>query len=144
MTTNDRPTSDLYACLIYRDAAAAIEWLCRAFGFTKRFVVPGPEGTIVHSELSLGNGVIMVSSVKPEMGGFAPGHPDGNRSHLSVCVSDPDEHYRVAVEAGAQIFQPLRDEEYGSRGYGVEDLEGHRWYFATYRPGSYWDSEAKN
>ena len=57
--TGDRP------CLRYRDVVqAAIEWLCRAFGFEKHLVVPGEGGTIAHAELSFGNGMIMLGSVK--------------------------------------------------------------------------------
>jgi hypothetical protein len=51
-------------CLRYRDAQSAIEWLCRAFGFEKHLVVPGEGGTIAHAELSFGNGMIMLGSVK--------------------------------------------------------------------------------
>jgi uncharacterized glyoxalase superfamily protein PhnB len=47
----------------YRDAATAIEWLCRAFGFEKHLVVPGEGGSIVHAQLSFGNGMIMLGSV---------------------------------------------------------------------------------
>ena len=47
----------------YRNAPAAIEWLCKAFGFEKHLVVPGEDGTIAHAQLTLGNGMIMVSSV---------------------------------------------------------------------------------
>ena len=57
--------SDIYPSLSYDGSPAAIEWLCRAFGFTRRLVVPGQDGGIMHSELSLGSGVIMVSSSKP-------------------------------------------------------------------------------
>ena len=53
-------------------------------------------------------------------------------------VDDPDAHCARAKAAGAEITQPLRDEEYGSRGYMAKDLEGHQWYFGTYRPGAYW------
>ena len=41
--------------LQYRDAPAAIDWLCRAFGFTRRMVVPGEDGSIAHAELEFGN-----------------------------------------------------------------------------------------
>jgi uncharacterized glyoxalase superfamily protein PhnB len=67
MSNPARSPGTLYPALTYDDAPAAIEWLCRALGFTKRLVVPGPNGTIMHSELSLGSGVIMVSS-PPEQG----------------------------------------------------------------------------
>ena len=70
-----RTPSDIHPSLTYYDAPAAIDWLCKAFGFTKRFVVPGPNNRkrfvvpgpnnrIEHSELSLGTGVVMISSPK--------------------------------------------------------------------------------
>ncbi len=134
--------ADIYPCLTYADAIAAIDWLCRAFGFTKRLVVPGPDGIVQHSELSLGTGVVMVSSPRP--GQQPPGKAGGNSATVSVYVSDPDQHFAQAVATGATVIQPLRDEEYGARGYGVTDLEGHNWYFGNYRPGAYWDAPAGN
>jgi hypothetical protein len=50
--------------LQYRDAPAAVDWLCHAFGFEKRMVVPGENNTIAHAELSFGNGMIMLGSRK--------------------------------------------------------------------------------
>lgn len=132
-------TSDIYPSLIYEDTTAAIDWLCRAFGFTKRLVVPGPDGTVVHSELTLGNGVIMVSSPKPEMGRVGARALEGRTNHcLSVCVANPDAHHARAVAAGAVVVRPLQDEEYGARGYMVLDLEGNPWWFGDYRPGPHW------
>ena len=49
--------------LRYRDAPAAIEWLCETFGFEKNLVVPNEDGTIAHAQLSFGNGMIMLGSV---------------------------------------------------------------------------------
>jgi uncharacterized glyoxalase superfamily protein PhnB len=134
--------SNLYPSLTYDDAAAAIEWLCRAFGFTKRLVVPGPDGTVMHSELSLGPGVVMVSSAKPDQGRLSPRGLPGVSQALSVRIDDPDAHCARAREAGAEIVRDLQDEEYGSRGYMAKDPEGHQWYFGTYRPGAYWESPA--
>ena len=131
-------TSDIYPSLCYDDAPAAIAWLCRVFGFTQRLVVPGPNGTIAHSELSYGNGVVMIGSPKAERGFVSPRSQAGSSQALSVRVEDPDAHCARAKAAGAIITQPLRDEEYGSRGYMAKDLEGHQWYFGTYRPGAYW------
>jgi uncharacterized glyoxalase superfamily protein PhnB len=56
---------------------------------------------------------------------------------LSLFVPDPDAHYATAMAAGASLVRPLRDEEYGARGYMVSDPEGHLWYFGNYRPGDY-------
>src|SRR6185295_6933677 len=128
----------VYPSLTYADAPGAIDWLCRAFGFTKRLVVPEEGGRIVHSELSFGEAVVMVSSPKPDQKRVAPGDLPGTSQALSLHVADPDAHYARAKAAGAVIMRELRDEEYGARGYEARDPEGHIWYFGNYRPGGYW------
>jgi uncharacterized glyoxalase superfamily protein PhnB len=140
MPDSYRTQSDIHPSLTYDDAPAAIEWLCRAFGFTKRFVVPGPDNRVEHSELSLGTGVVMISSPKPEDRRLSPKSLAGVAQALSVFVADPDAHYTVAVAAGAEVVRPLQTEEYGARGYMVADPEGHVWYFGNYRPGEYWEA----
>ena len=62
LSKNTRAT--VIPCLRYRNAPAAIEWLCRTFGFEKHLVVPGEGETVVHAELSFGDGMIMRGSVK--------------------------------------------------------------------------------
>lgn len=143
MSSNYRSPSDNHPSLSYDDAAAAIDWLCRAFGFTRRLVVGSPNGRVEHSELSLGTGVVMVSSSKPDAGRVSPRRLHGGVAHaLSVYVPDPDAHFQQALSAGARILRPLQDEEYGARGYMAEDPEGHQWYFGNYRPGAYWEGDA--
>ncbi|MBI5365170.1 MAG: VOC family protein [Planctomycetes bacterium] len=131
--------SNLYPSLYYDDAPRAIEFLCRAFGFEKRMVVPGPDGTVRHSELSLGSGVLMVASVKAERGLKSVRAAGGVTGAVCARVADPDAHFARAKAAGAVITQPLKDEDYGSRGYMCEDPEGQQWYFGTYSPGAWWD-----
>lgn len=140
---NSAPSvGDVYPSLTYDDARAAIDWLCRAFGFTSRLIVPGPDSRIEHSELTLGAAVVMVSSPKPEMGRVGQKGLPGVSQALSIRVDDPDTHYRQAKAAGAAIIRDLRDEDYGSRGYMARDPEGHVWYFGTYRPGVHWRDES--
>lgn len=140
MSTSYRSPSDIYPSLTYDDAPAAIDWLCKAFGFTKRFVVPGADGSVEHSELSLGTGVVMIGSPKAEDRRVSPKNLAGVSQGLSVHVDDPDAHHAVAVAAGARVVRVLRTEDYGARGYMVLDPEGHLWYFGNYRPGGYWES----
>lgn len=133
--------SDIHPVLYYDNAAAAIEWLQKAFGFRCRFSVTDEDGRIEHSELSLGTGVVMVSSSRRTDRRLSPlSLPEGLSGALSVCVADPDSHHRTAVAAGARIVRQLQDEEYGARGYMAADLEGHLWYFGNYRPGEFWDA----
>lgn len=128
----------LYPSLSYDDAPSAIDFLVRAFGFERRFVAPGPDGTVAHAELSFGSGVVFVATSKPERRWLSPRKVGAVTQSLSVRVADPDAHYARAKAAGANIVRALEDEEHGSRGYLVEDPEGHQWYFGTYRPGAYW------
>ena len=66
MTTETSAHTAHTVCIIpafrYRDAPAAIDWLCRAFGFTRHLVVPGPDGTIAHAQLVLGGAMVMLGS----------------------------------------------------------------------------------
>ncbi len=122
----------------YRDAPAAIEWLCRAFGFEKGLVVPGPDGTIAHAQLKFGNGMVMLGSARDDEFGLLvkpPAESGGTVTQSAyVVVDDADAHYAGAVGAGAEIVIDIHDEDYGGRGYSVRDPEGHLWYFGTYDP----------
>ncbi len=137
--TSQADVGDLYIALTYADAAAAIEYLCRAFGFQKRLVVPGPDGKVLHSELTLGRSLIMVSSPKPDQNRVAPNSATGVSHSTCLTVEDPDAIFAMAQSAGATFVQEIQDEEYGSRGFMVNDCEGHLWYFGTYQPGMHWE-----
>lgn len=129
-------------CLRYRNAPAAIEWLCDTFGFQKHLVVPGGEGIIAHAQLSFGNGMIMLGSVLPSEFGRLMKQPDevgfAETQSAYVIVSDADLIYDRARAAGAKIEIDIKDEDYGGRGFTCRDLEGHLWNFGTYDP---WVSE---
>ena len=51
-----------------------------------------------------------------------------------LIVADADAHHARAVAAGARVVYPLKDEDYGGRGYSCLDPEGHLWNFGTYDP----------
>jgi len=125
-------------CLRYRNAPAAIEWLCSVFGFAQKMVVQGESGTIAHAELQLGHGMIMVgSAVETEFGRYMkqPDEIGGAETQAPyLVIPDTDAAHARAVTAGAEIIMPLKDEDYGGRGFGCRDLEGHIWYVGTYDP----------
>jgi uncharacterized glyoxalase superfamily protein PhnB len=125
-------------CLRYRNAPAAIEWLCRAFGFERHLVVPGENGTIAHAQLTFGNGMIMLGSVHDNEYGRLIKQPDeiGRAATQTsyIIVPDADAHYARAKAAGAEIVIEIKDEGYGGRGYSCRDVEGHIWNFGTYDP----------
>src|SRR4051812_33518995 len=125
----------IFPTLRYQDAPAAIDWLGRAFGFERRMVVDGPEGTVAHAELILGSSMIMLGSVRPaEAGGYAAVAPPPGTAALYVATGDPDGLHARAVEAGAEIVRQLEETDYGSRDFAARDPEGNIWSFGTYQP----------
>ncbi len=124
--------------LRYDDAPAAIDWLCRAFGFERHLVVDGEDGGIAHAQLRLGDAMIMLASARDDDYGrlvVPPGRVQGLCTQAAyVVVPDADAHCRRAVAAGADIVLPLEDADYGGRGYSCRDPEGHLWNFGTYDP----------
>jgi uncharacterized glyoxalase superfamily protein PhnB len=127
-------------CLRYRDAPAAIDWLCRTFGFEKHLVVPNADGSIAHAQLSFGNGMLMLGSVRKEETEFGRlmKQPDevGGASTQSIYVvlNDADVVYAQAKAGGAKVAMDIRSEDYGGRGFSCYDLEGHLWSFGSYDP----------
>ena len=131
-------TSTIIPCLRYRDAPAAIDWLCKAFGFA-RHAVYADGATVHHAQLSFGNGMVMLGSVDDTSEfGRRMAQPDelGLRETQSPCVivADADAHYAQARAAGAVIVDDIRDQDYGGRGYSCRDPEGHLWWFGSYDP----------
>ncbi len=123
--------------LRYRDAAAAIDWLCRAFGFERHLVVPGEDGAIVHAQLTFGNGMIMLGS--GQGGDFdklivSPSEAGGITQSPYIIVPEVDVHYARAKAAGAEIVVDIADQDYGGRLYSCRDPEGHVWNFGSYDP----------
>ncbi len=134
-TRNGPP--DIFPFLRYHDAAAAIDWLERAFGFERLMVAPGPDESIAHAQLACGQGVIMLSSVRDDdpLGLKSPRDLAGVSQGIYVHVDDVDAHHQLATAADAEIVFPLQDTDYGSREYTARDPEGYLWSFGTYRPG---------
>jgi uncharacterized glyoxalase superfamily protein PhnB len=134
----ERAHPSIIPTLRYRDAAAAIDWLCAAFGFERHLVVPGEGGAIAHAQLTCGNGMIMLGSAADDEFGRLQKTPVevggvGTQSPY-VVVPDADAHYERAKAAGAAIVYDIRDEDYGGRGYSCRDPEGHLWNFGSYDP----------
>jgi uncharacterized glyoxalase superfamily protein PhnB len=131
-------TATVIPALRYRDAPAAIEWLCDAFGFEKHAVYPGDNGQIAHAELTFGNGMIMLGSARDDAYGklvSPPADPNGvTTQSVYLIVTEPDALYKRAADAGATIVREPNTTDYGSREFSCRDLEGHVWNFGTYDP----------
>ena len=91
------------------------------------------DGKVEHFELSFEGAIVMGGS--KDAGQLAEqAEVEVGKTIVYLVVSDPDAHHERAQKAGAEIVIPLRDEDYGSRGYSALDPEGNTWSFGTYRP----------
>ena len=126
------------SALYYEDAVKAIDWLCRAFGFEVRLKVEDDNGGIVHSELTYGEGIVMVAQAgipdKPSFRRSPRSLGGGNTQNMMVYVDDVEAHSTQARGAGAKIVTEPKTTDYGEdywtdRGYECEDIEGHHWWF---------------
>jgi uncharacterized glyoxalase superfamily protein PhnB len=121
--------------LSYEDASAALDWLERAFGFKRKEVHAGENGTVVHAEMRFADGMVMLGSAgENDLGMKTPKELGAVNQGVYVIVDERiDEHYERAVAAGAEVVRPIHDTDYGSRDYVVRDPEGNLWSFGTYR-----------
>ena len=115
--------------LNYEDTGAMMEWLARAFGLVERHSQRGSDGVVMHAEMALEDGVVMMGSPG---GSFRnPKRLGQVTQSLYVYIDDPDAHCARARQAGAEIIEDPADQPYGDRRYGACDPEGHHWYFAS-------------
>ena len=133
------PTPTITPALRYADGPAAIEFLCRAFGFEKHLVVPGEGNTIMHAQLTLGHGMIMLSSTPSEFDQLVQKPGQAGSVCICVVIQEVDAHCAQARAAGAEILQEPTDKPYGGRDYVCRDPEGYVWCFGSYDP---WASDA--
>ncbi len=136
-------TQRIIPMIAYEDAAAAIDWLTDAFGFTEREGqrYTDENGVVGHAELELEGDIVMLATPSPDY--------QSPKRHRETCdaaarwldnpwvvdglfveVVDVNAHHARATAAGAKVIRPLEDsEDAGMRIYSAEDLEGHRWMF---------------
>jgi len=116
--------------LYYEDVAAALDWLARAFGFRERMRLPGPDGKVMHAEMEVRDGVVMMGCPGPDY--RSPKRVGAMTQGLYVYVDGVDEHFARAKAAGATILKEPADQSYGDRNYTALDPEGHQWFFAQH------------
>jgi len=124
----------------YQDAGKAIDWLCDAFGFEVRLKVEGEGGRIEHSELTYGEGLLMVAQEDRAAARIwkramrSPRSVEGaNTQSMMFFVDDADAHCAHARARGARIVEEPATHDYGEeywadRSYGALDPEGHMWW----------------
>ena len=120
----------LRSALFYRDPRAALAWLEKAFGFELSMLLETAEGDIAHSQMTYGDGVIMVGTEWSEAH-RSPASVEGrNTQTVNIELGEGEDvnaHCERARAAGAVILAEPETQFYGDRTYRCSDLEGHMW-----------------
>ena len=138
MVDQPKPIPDTYRrvtpCLIVAGAAKAMEFYADVFGATERMRFPGPDGTVAHAEIEIGDSVIIVEDPSPYLGTAAPpaGGLQGSPVFQFIYVEDVDATVARAAELGATVKRQPQDQFYGDRDAFVIDPFGHGWTIASH------------
>lgn len=111
--------------LTVKGVARLIDFLKRSFGATETERMTQPDGRIVHTEVKIGDSVVMMG----EPGGDAKEMPGA----IHLYVDDVDTTYRRALQAGGMSLREPEDQFYGDRSAGVRDPSGNVWWIATHK-----------
>ena len=112
------------AFLSVEGARDAIAFYKQAFGAEERAIMPTPDGKVMHSEIKIGDSIVMLSDAV-----MLP----ATRSALHLYVQDVDAVYERALQAGASILAEPADKPYQERSAGVKDSFGNTWWISTYQ-----------
>jgi len=124
------PRISPYICV--DDAESAIAFYAKVFDARERMRIPAPGGKIGHAEITIGDGLVMLSDEYPDMGVLGPKSVGGTPVTLSVYVEDVDAVFARALAAGAEALRPVEDQFYGDRSGQFVDPFGHRWSVASH------------
>jgi PhnB protein len=136
--TKPNPIPDRYRrvtpSLIVRGGEKALGFYARVFGATERMRFPGPDGTIAHAEIQIGDSVVMVEDEAPQRGTKAPPTAGvaGSPFFLFIYVESVDKVVARAVELGATLVRAPENQFYGDRDSYIIDPFGHGWVIATH------------
>jgi PhnB protein len=118
--------------MVVRGADRAAAWYVRALGAEERGRIPVPGGKYMQIELRFGDSTVMIADEFPEMGVVSPLTVGGVYCTLGIQSEDVDALWQRAVEAGAEVFQPLQDMLWGDRHGEIIDPFGHKWALAQH------------
>jgi PhnB protein len=118
--------------LVLGDAVKAIEFYKKAFGAQELFILPLPNGKIMHAEIQIGDSRVMLADEAPERNVLGPVARGGSTSHLMLYVENVDAAFEKAVKAGCTVAMPVSNQFWGDRYGQLTDPFGHLWSMATH------------
>jgi PhnB protein len=133
---NVKPLPDGYHSvtpyLFLRDAGKAIEFYKNVFSASEKMRMSGPSGRVMHAEIKIGDSTVMLADENPDMGVQGPQSIGGTATSVHVDIENVDGVVQKAVEAGAKLVRPVKDQFYSDRSGTLIDPFGHMWSVATH------------
>ena len=118
--------------LVFQKAAGAIDFYKKVFGATEKLRMPGPDGKVMHAELTIGDSTIFLNdAMGPIASSAGPGA--SNPMYLHLYVPDVDAIFNRAVSEGARVDMPVQDMFWGDRYGKLTDPFGQQWGIATHK-----------
>jgi len=130
---NKKLYGPITAMLTVTDIKAAAAFYQKAFGFSKRGIMNGPDGKAVHGELTLRGTTIMLTPEMPQMGSRSAKAVGGSPTSLYLLTENVDKVVAKAIKLGAAAKGPVMDMFWGDRCGAVVDPEGYLWMVATHK-----------
>ena len=124
--------SSLNAYINIKGCSDAIEFYKKAFGAIEKLRLLMPDGKIAHAELEIEGSLLMMADENPDWGTKSPETLGGNSMTISLYVPDVDQSFQKAIDAGATVIMPVKDEFYGDRTGQILDPFGYKWMIATH------------
>lgn len=113
--------------LMTRDPAAAAAWYGSVLGAAEEGRITLPGGRVLTVELRFGDSKLAIGNEFPDMGIVSPLILGGTYGALHLTVKDADAVWQRALDAGAEVFEPLHEAFWGERTGQFIDPFGHRW-----------------
>ena len=130
---NKKQYGAVTAMLTVSDVPAAVTFYEKAFGFSRRGIMKGPDGKPIHAELTLRGTTLMLGPENPAMGMRSAKTLGGSPASLYVYVEDVDKVFAKAVKLGASSQGPVMDMFWGDRCGTVTDPDGYSWMIGTHK-----------
>ena len=118
--------------IVVSDATAATDWYKQVLGAEERSRIEVPGGKLMQVELWFGDSAVMLADEFRELGVLSPLSVGGTATVLHLYANDVDALWKRAVDAGAEVRQPLQDVFWGERYGQITDPFGHRWGLAQH------------
>ncbi len=118
--------------LVIKGAAKAIDYYKKIFGATVVVRMDGPNGSVGHAELQIGDSRVMLADENPQMGATSATTIGNSPVSLYLYIPDVDKVVDRAVAEGAKLVKPVQDQFYGDRTGFIQDPFGHFWGIATH------------